>query len=82
MIEDYKAPEKHSPLAVAIAFAVFISLVFWAIWDNGIESGRRDAIQELGQPVKYRCHEGNVYRRTNGYWESTKQTCKTLEEIK
>lgn len=32
--------------------------------------------------IKYKCFEGIVYRSTSGYWEDTKQHCKTLEEVK
>ena len=46
------------------------------------EQGYSDARMDYSQPIKYRCHEGTVYRSTNGYWDNTKQACKSLEEIK
>lgn len=81
MIENYKSSPDKS-VAAFICGVLFLCFLFYSIWDSGIESGRRDAMQELAQPVKYRCHEGSVYRRNNGYWESTRQACKTLEEIR
>lgn len=62
----------------------FMSMFVWSImvgW-SCYEFGYYNARIDYSQPIKYRCHEGTVYRSTQGYWENTKQACKSLEEIK
>lgn len=62
----------------------FTSMFVWSImvgW-SCYEFGYKNARMDYSQPIKYRCHEGTVYLSTQGYWENTKQACKSLEEIK
>ena len=57
---------------------VLLGTVFY----GGYEMGYGEARVEYSKLVKYRCYEGIVYRNASGYWEDTKQACKTLEQIK
>lgn len=49
---------------------------------TGYEWGYASAREDYSRPIKYKCFEGVVYRNASGYWEDTKQHCKTLEEVK
>lgn len=62
----------------------FLSIFVWTVLSGwtGYEAGYVAARTDYAQPMKYRCHEGIVYRSSNGYWEKTSTTCKPLEEIK
>ena len=60
--------------AILLVFALF----FWC----GYELGYKVAKQEYTEPVKYRCHEGVVYRSVEGMWQKSGTECKKLEEIK
>ena len=61
-----------------ISLLISICCIGYAMYHQGYSDARMD----YSQPIKYRCHEGTVYHSTNGYWENTKQACKSLEEIK
>ena len=61
-----------------ISLLISICCIAYAMYHQGYSDARMD----YSQPIKYRCHEGTVYRSTNGYWDNTKQACKSLEEIK
>ena len=67
-----------SDRAIAMLFFAWSAIMVY----TGHEWGYASAREDYSRPVKYRCHEGVVYRNTSGYWEDLKQSCKTLEQIK
>lgn len=66
---------KYTFFGLMIGYTI---MVIWAAYDFGYN----DARYEYSRPVKYRCHDGLVYKSTQGYWEKSNQSCKQLEEIK
>jgi hypothetical protein len=79
MIDNYKAPEdkqwKYIFFAICAAYTIMVG---WAFYDFGYN----EAKWTYSQPVKYRCHEGIMYRSIEGMWQKTSTECKKLEEIK
>jgi hypothetical protein len=65
-------------VAVTICVVAVFGCIFWAGYQWGYDSYKLDHVPT----IKYKCFEGIVYRSTSGYWEDTKQSCKTLEQIK
>jgi hypothetical protein len=79
MIYEYKALQEAKNLILGFPLLlIFACCIGYAMYHQGYSDARMD----YSQPIKYRCHEGTVYRSTQGYWENTKQACKSLEEIK
>ena len=76
MTDEYGSDDNNAFGIIVIFITVFI------ISYSSYQFGYSEAKIEYSQITKYRCHEGTVYRSTQGYWENTKQACKSLEEIK
>ena len=60
--------------AILLVFALF----FWC----GYELGYKVAADDYSVPIKYRCHEGVVYRSVQNMWQKSSTECKKIEEIK
>ena len=79
MIHDYKTPKEPKDLYLGFPLLlIFICIIGYAMYQQGYADARYD----YSQPIKYRCHEGIVYRSNSAYWEKTNQSCKPLEDIK
>lgn len=80
MIQDFKTSnsDRNWQLIFYSLVLAYTAMVALAFYDWGYNVAKMD----YSQPIKYRCHEGTVYRSTQGYWENTKQACKSLEEIR
>lgn len=79
MIYEYKALQEAKNLILGLpVLLIFVCCIGYVMYEQGYSDARMD----YSQTIKYRCHEGTVYRSTQGYWENTKQACKSLEEIK
>ena len=79
MIHDYKSENSDRNwqlifYSLVLAYTIIVAL---ASYDWGYNVAKMD----YSQPIKYRCHEGTVYRSTQGYWENTKQPCKPMNDI-
>ncbi len=59
-------------------FVIWSILLIYTSYNYGYSEARN----VYSTPIKYRCHQGVVYRNESGYWADTKQPCKSLEEIK
>lgn len=67
---------------LAVCTLVFLGTIFWGGYELGYGHAKAEgAIADI-RATKYRCYDGVVYRSSRGYWEDTKQSCKTLEQIK
>lgn len=78
MIHDYKAPSDGEQYLWFWLRMLICGLVFYA----GYQTGYLSAQSDYSRPIKYRCHDGVVYKDAMGFWEKINQQCKTHEELK
>ena len=80
-MDEYTNFEKENTLDggwKAFMFCAWSALMLY----TGYNWGYGEARYDYSTPIKYKCYEGVVYRNSQGYWEDTKQGCKTLEQVK
>ena len=71
-------PETDWKLAIAFVIAFWTFFTGWTMYQFGYAEARAD----YSVPIKYRCHEGVVYRSVEGMWQKSGTECKKLDEIK
>ena len=79
MIHNYKATKAPG---IEIYFFSLVMLIIALFVYIGYEMGYSSARADYSVPIKYRCHEGVVYRSVEGMWQKSGTECKKLEEIK